>query len=86
MVKFMSLQYTYCTGYSTNRRGELKSNSFLFSFFLLVVDLEDKALVKLKSPCFGVAWLIRCNTLGRKGQKLLWKGGEEPGTLADRER
>lgn len=40
--------------YERKRRVRVR----FFSFFFLVADLEDKVLVKLESPCFGVARLI----------------------------
>lgn len=70
------------TGYNMN----ISRESQIPLFFFLVPHLEDKVLLKLKRPCFAVAWLIRCSVLGRKGQMLRWKGGKEPMTLGDRER
>lgn len=76
-----SCSFNVYTGYSMNMRTKVR---FFFLFFL-VPDLEDQVLLKLKSSCFGVARLIPCGILGRKGQMLRRKERKEPGTLADRE-
>lgn len=60
----MSLQYTYCTGYSTNIRGELWSNSFFF--FFLVADLEDKSACQIKESLF---WGCPADTMQHPGQE-----------------